>query len=103
MITMSMYIIDAQLSPSPDPLKDDALMNLASSGDQQAFATLVERYRPLVFQQAVQFLGDPNLAEDVTQAVFLQLHLSRPEPKVSLKRWLMRVVYTRSINELKKR
>jgi RNA polymerase sigma-70 factor (ECF subfamily) len=43
-------------------------------GDAGAFATLVERYRPIVFRWAIGLSGDEDEAEDVTQEVFVRVH-----------------------------
>lgn len=38
-------------------------------GDERAFATLVDRYRPIVFRWAIGLSGDEDEAEDITQEV----------------------------------
>ena len=43
-------------------------------GDEGAFATLVERYRPIVFRWAIGLSGDEDEAEDITQEVFVRVH-----------------------------
>jgi RNA polymerase sigma-70 factor (ECF subfamily) len=44
-------------------------------GDGGAFAALVERYRPVVFRWAIGLSGDEDDAEDITQEVFVRVHL----------------------------
>lgn len=40
---------------------------------EDAFAELVQRYRDLVYATSLRRVGDPHLAEDVTQATFIVL------------------------------
>ena len=42
-------------------------------GDQAAFARLVERHLGLVYSTCLREVGDPTLAQDAGQAVFLLL------------------------------
>ena len=56
------------------PIADDAfLLSLVQSGDEQAVATLFDRYSRTVYSVALRVLSDAASAEDVLQEVFLQL------------------------------
>ena len=56
------------------PIADDAfLLSLVQSGDEQAVATLFDRYSRIVYSVALRVLSDAALAEDMLQEVFLQL------------------------------
>src|SRR5690242_1533740 len=50
------------------------LVALTREGDARAFATLVERYRPVVFRWAIALTGDGDEADDITQEVFVRVH-----------------------------
>jgi len=47
------------------------LVTLASTGDTNAFGTLVERFQDMAVGYASGILGDPHLAEDVAQEAFI--------------------------------
>ena len=51
----------------------ELLKRYAETGDEKAFAQLVDRYGSWLFSAARRRLGDEHLAEDVTQAVFMML------------------------------
>ena len=92
-------------SPKEQPTDED-LMLRAISNDPVAFETLVERYRGLVFWYSLKLLKNNEQAEDVTQAVFLQLYLSHPLPRkesTSLRRWIMQVAQNRCLDVLRQR
>jgi RNA polymerase sigma-70 factor (ECF subfamily) len=55
----------------PDP----AVIRAAASGDQVAFAQLVRAYQAQVWRFLRHLLGDPALAEDVTQETFIRVFL----------------------------
>jgi RNA polymerase sigma-70 factor (ECF subfamily) len=56
------------------PTANDAfLLSLVQSGDEQAMATLFDRYSKIVYSIALRVLSDPASAEDVLQEVFMQM------------------------------
>src|SRR3954465_9555722 len=68
------------------------LSEYATRNSQEAFRTLVERYSGLVYHAALRQAGNPLLAEEVTQAVFIALaqKAERIGPGTLLPGWLFR-------------
>jgi RNA polymerase sigma-70 factor, ECF subfamily len=85
-------------------LSDTELVHQFFTGNEAAFETLVRRYEVLLLSYALQFLRERERAEDMCQAVWLQLFLSRPlQPgENSLKPWLMTVLHNRCIDEIRR-
>jgi RNA polymerase sigma-70 factor, ECF subfamily len=54
-------------------ITDSELVRTMSSGDQEAFAELYRRRQRDVYRFALHMTGAPDLAEDVTQEVFMVL------------------------------
>ncbi|HWV24494.1 MAG TPA: sigma-70 family RNA polymerase sigma factor [Thermomicrobiales bacterium] len=78
------------MSRSED-LPDDALVAQAMV-DRQAFADLYERYRPSIYGYALNRLGDPHLAEDVTSKVFLRAFRALPSYQSgSFRGWIFQI------------
>jgi RNA polymerase sigma-70 factor (ECF subfamily) len=81
---------------------DSQLVARAQSGDQQAFAELVRRYRDRVFRLAASILGREFIpeAEDVAQEVFLKVHYAidsfRGEAQFSS--WIYRMTFNQAVN-----
>jgi RNA polymerase sigma-70 factor (ECF subfamily) len=85
--------------------EDGALARRACSGDDAAFALLVERHQHGAFNFAYRLLGDYDEAADAAQQGFVQLYLALPELDLSrpLKPWLFRTVRNRCIDVIRQR
>lgn len=70
---------------------------------QQAFAEMVRRHVDAVYSAARRQVGDPQLAEDVTQAVFIVLmkRAKSIRPDVPLIGWLLKTAYFASRDAMK--
>lgn len=54
---------------------EDLLLAYRDSGDRRHFGRLVKRYERELYNYLRRYLGDAEMAEDVFQAAFLQVHL----------------------------
>jgi RNA polymerase sigma-70 factor (ECF subfamily) len=59
--------------PSTGDRSDRDLLRLMASGDEAAFTTLYHRYQGTLYRFALQMSGKTELAEEVTQEVFMWL------------------------------
>ncbi|MCX7642341.1 MAG: sigma-70 family RNA polymerase sigma factor, partial [Armatimonadetes bacterium] len=77
----------------PRESEESDLLSRRQTGNAEAFALLLQRYRNRIFNLAWQLLGDRDEAEDVAQETFLQafehLHEFRGESQIST--WLYRI------------
>jgi RNA polymerase sigma-70 factor (ECF subfamily) len=91
------------VAAAPDP--DAVLMLRVKRGDLDAFETLVERYRHPVMSLLYRTLPDATEAEDLAQAVFVQVfksaHRYRPAAKFST--WLFTIARNLCLNEIRRR
>jgi RNA polymerase sigma-70 factor (ECF subfamily) len=86
-----------------DPL--DEHLAKARSGDRAALAALVGAHQRSVYSLALRMLGTRDLAEDLTQDVFMQLHdnLQGIQSNRHLIFWLRQVTSNRAIDQLRHR
>jgi RNA polymerase sigma-70 factor (ECF subfamily) len=86
--------------------QDVQLLDRVRRGDEQAMATLYDRFSRVVYSVSLRVLRDPAAAEDVLQDVFLGIW-RKPESFVSargsLGGWLAVVARNRSIDALRRR
>ena len=92
--------------PQPSTGDDASLLARVQSGDEQAMASLYDRYSRVVYSVALRVLRDPAAAEDVLQEVFMQIWRnpgSFTAARGSLGGWLSIVARNRSIDTLRRK
>ncbi len=91
--------------PNVSPEEAKALMARVAEGDERAFATVVETYQQDVARYCARFVGDVELAADLTQEVFLTLWKERARYRSSgaLRHYLLRIARHRCLALAKKR
>jgi RNA polymerase sigma-70 factor (ECF subfamily) len=86
-------------------MNDDAtLVELAKSGDQEAFATLYERYFDRVYDFLARMVHDSSEAADLTQDAFLKAmnSLGSLTKGTSFKSWLFTIARNTALNRLER-
>lgn len=78
------------------------LRSYARSGDQAAFQTLVERHAPLVRSVALRRTRDPELADEITNSVFVLLARKAESVRESVGGWLCKTASLECGNALRK-
>lgn len=61
------------------PSDEELLRRSRAEGDAAAFESLVHRYETELFSYLRRYLGSAEMAEDVFQATFLQVHLKKEQ------------------------
>lgn len=65
-----------QKSAKQNPVTDEQLiLDYRNTGDRESYAQLVYRYERELFSYLRRYLGNAEMAEDVFQTAFLQVHL----------------------------
>lgn len=84
---------------------DRELVLRLQEGDLESLGDLFDRHRHLVYRTALAICGDPEMASDLLQEVFLRLNrfAHRIDPERPLEPWLYRMTANLSYTWLKKR
>jgi len=82
---------------------DDLIVKL-KSGDNSAFAFLVDEYRKNITTLCYGFVRNQEDAEDITQEVFIEVYrsINNFRSESSLSTWIYRIAVSRSLNHIKK-
>jgi RNA polymerase sigma-70 factor, ECF subfamily len=90
-----------------DPLShysDEELLRLFCAGHTDLFGVLVRRYQRELYGYLRRYLGNPNLADDVFQATFLQVFLKAKqyEPGRPVRPWLYTIATNQAIDAMRR-
>lgn len=87
----------------PDP--DSLLMLRVKRGDMAAFESLVEKFKQPVMGVVYRTLRDADEAEDIAQAVFVQVYKTRDRYEASARfsTWLFTIARNLCLNEIRRR
>jgi RNA polymerase sigma-70 factor (ECF subfamily) len=86
-------------------LADEDLMTLVERRDADAFAVLYDRHGGAAYSLAHRIVGNPGLAEDVTQEAFLSVWRSGARfdaARGSVRSWTLGIVRNRAIDALRR-
>lgn len=83
---------------------DHKLLQDLSKGSNEAFTLLYDKYHDMLHRFVIKFIKSPDLADDITQEVFMQLWENRTTIMGirSLKPWLFTLAKNRTFNVLKR-
>src|SRR5215467_386832 len=84
---------------------DSEIISLVLSGDHNAYATIVDRYKSYVFTLTLRFTKNREDAEEVSQDIFIKAYRSLADFKGTAKfsTWLYTIVNTTCITFLRKK
>jgi RNA polymerase sigma-70 factor (ECF subfamily) len=82
---------------------DHGVLRKAQRGDERAFSLIVRAYEQPVYNYVLRLVGDRNLAEDLTQEVFLRVFQGLPgfSDRSRFTTWLFQVTKNRVLDELR--
>jgi RNA polymerase sigma-70 factor (ECF subfamily) len=85
-------------------LTDENYIEKTLSGDSNAFAFLIEKYKDMVFTLAIKIVKNREEAEEVSQDAFLKAYKYLPKFKGDSKfsTWLYKIAYHTSLDAVKK-
>ena len=85
-------------------MKEKELIHKAQTGNEEAFAALVEKYRVKMFNLAYSLIRNQETADDMAQDIFIKAYVSLPkfQHKSEFGTWLYRIAVNTIKDHLKK-
>ena len=82
---------------------EDPDLDLARSGNREAFGRLVQKYQRRVYSAALHILGNHSDADDATQEAFVRAYrgLSTFDGRADFFTWLYRITINTALNSLR--
>jgi RNA polymerase sigma factor (sigma-70 family) len=83
---------------------EEIFIKEAASGNEEAYAELINTYKSYVFAIILNFIKDYNEAENIAQEVFLQIYVSLNKFEYdNFKSWIGKIAANKSIDWLRKK
>lgn len=81
------------------------LVNKLTQGDESVFTAVVNEYQEMVYNTAIGIVQNAEDADDITQEVFVQVHLSVKSFKGNSKfsTWLYRITISKALDHEKRK
>ena len=97
--TMANSVVSSDVR-SGDAVSDVDVMLRVKTGDESAFAYLVQKYRRPMVGFMYRMCHNPSTAEELAQEVFLRVYRSRTsyEPSAKFSTWLYRIATNLAVN-----
>lgn len=94
-----------QTSMPEEKLSDHALIEAAKSGDETAFAEIMDRYRGSITNYLYRFLNDYEEAVDLAQETFVRVYfaLDRYHTQFAFSTYIYRIATNLAISEIRRR
>ncbi|HMW40088.1 MAG: sigma-70 family RNA polymerase sigma factor [Saprospiraceae bacterium] len=75
------------------------------SGNELAYAKLLDEYQQIIFSTCYKFLLDSSMAEDIAQEVFIEIFhsIKKFRAECRLSTWIYRITVSRCLDELRRR
>ncbi len=88
-----------------EKLSDHALIELTKTGDEAAFAEIVQRYRNPITNYLYRFLNDYEEAVDLAQETFVRVYfaIERYHTEYAFSTYIYRIATNLAISEIRKR
>ena len=85
-------------------MEEKEIVRMSMEGDEEAFRLLVEKYKKKVFNMAFSLTRDREVADDLTQDIFIKVYFSLPGFKFKSKfgTWLYTIASNRIKDYLRK-
>lgn len=88
------------------PLNDQQLIDLYLAGDENAFATLLERHKSKIYSSIYLFTKDRELADDLFQDVFIKiidtLRKGKYNHEGKFLQWALRIAYNMCVDQFRR-
>ena len=85
-------------------IEDQHYINLILNGNPNAFATLVDRYKNMVYTLALKMLTNKEEAEEIAQDTFVKAYhsLNKFKGESKFSTWIYKITYNTCLDRLKK-
>jgi len=86
-------------------MEEKELVELSKEGNEEAFSSLVERYKTKVFNLAFSFTRDREVADDLAQEAFIKAYFALPKFRLESEfgTWLYRITVNHVRDYLRKK